>query len=162
MGTVGAVDGSSLYTRAGLGEALATLMRSFLPDTIRTQDFTGRFGDGDHSDHHAVAYLTDEAQRSYGVPHVLIGYQGYGIRAREANVVEPDLGAQRESFLAYLASDPSPYGSPPDCRAAPLQDASARRPGVRPPRSGRSQDLPTSGSRFAASRTAVPLGSTIE
>ena len=58
-------DGSSSYTLRSLITTLSSLMTSFQPNIIRTQDYVGTYGDGDHSDHHTVAYITREASRAW-------------------------------------------------------------------------------------------------
>ncbi len=68
ISTIDAVDGSSSYTESSLQATLVTLMNAYQPDTIRTQDFVDDFNDGDHPDHHAVAYLTQAAERAGLVP----------------------------------------------------------------------------------------------
>jgi hypothetical protein len=115
LASIHAVDGSSNYARADVISALSALLTAFHPDTIRTQDFDGQFGDGDHSDHLAVALFTREAERGYGEPHVLVGYRDYETANQAQNVSGTDLAEKRDAFLAYLAYDPAPCGSPPDC-----------------------------------------------
>jgi LmbE family N-acetylglucosaminyl deacetylase len=161
-----ALDGSSTYTRSDLSATLTALMNLIRPDVIRTQDFVGRFGDGDHSDHHAVGYLTDEAQRAYDSPHVLIGYEGYGVESRVGDVVEPDLGSKRDAFLAYLAYDPAPCGSPPDCSSNGYGKFLARQYRVSGTQSAAGSIGGSPGHAdlrvaIAADRAAVPAGGTI-
>ena len=72
------VDGSSSYTLGSLISTLSSLVTSFTPDTIWTQDYAGSYGDGDHSDHHTVAYLTREVSRAWTTTtHTLTGYMDY-------------------------------------------------------------------------------------
>ena len=71
-------DGSSSYTLGALISTLSSLITSFKPDTIWTQDYVGTYGDGDHSDHHTVAYITREASRAWtSTTHTLTGYMDY-------------------------------------------------------------------------------------
>jgi len=100
-----AVDGSSWYTLDELVETMLTLMDSFQPDMINTLDFTETYGNGDHSDHLTVAYLTLLAQQAYATPHGFAGHQGYGIADRPSNVDDPDLSAKIEAFLEYAQYD---------------------------------------------------------
>ena len=73
-----AVDGSSSYTFGTLISTLSSLVTSFAPDTLWTQDYAGSYGDGDHSDHHTVAYLTREVSRARTTTtHTLTGYMDY-------------------------------------------------------------------------------------
>src|SRR5206468_8645314 len=55
-------DGSSSYTKASLTTTLAGLMSSAQASRVLTQDYLGTYGDGDHSDHHTVAYLVQAAR----------------------------------------------------------------------------------------------------
>ena len=80
---------------------LATLMRSFAPDRIDTQDFSGS-GNFDHSDHIYTAYLTRDAHRAYTtVTHTLVGYLDYTIQNQPANVSGTDLTQKQNAFFAY-------------------------------------------------------------
>ncbi|MGA2009157.1 MAG: PIG-L family deacetylase [Solirubrobacteraceae bacterium] len=102
-----AVDGSSSYTKAGLTSVLTSLMEAFGPDRIDTQDFVGSFGDGDHSDHHAVAYFVRDAHRAYAtVTHTLVGYLDYASAGQPADVTGTDFTAKLAAWLAYAAHDP--------------------------------------------------------
>jgi LmbE family N-acetylglucosaminyl deacetylase len=104
--SIAAVDGTSSYTRAQLVASLAAAMTTFRPDTIRTQDFLGAFGDGDHSDHHAAAYFTRAAGELYLPRHRLIGYVGYGMTTLAANLSAADAAAKQQTFFAYAPFDP--------------------------------------------------------
>jgi LmbE family N-acetylglucosaminyl deacetylase len=110
-----AEDGSSVYTATSLTSTLTSLMSAFQPDTIRTQDYVGTFGDGDHDDHHAAAYFAERAQRAYATSHTFVGYQDYETSSRPQNVFDPDLTAKTDAFYAYLAFDSAPCGDPPQC-----------------------------------------------
>jgi hypothetical protein len=90
-------------------------MTASQPQTIRTQDYVGGFGDGDHSDHHATAYLARQAHAAYATSHVLVAYQDYSTRSRPANVAGADLTAKSAAWTAYLQHDAMPCGSPPSC-----------------------------------------------
>jgi LmbE family N-acetylglucosaminyl deacetylase len=117
--TIRAVDGSSQYTEADLIAALATLIDEFRPTRINTLDFAGAYGDGDHSDHHAVAYLVREADNRYTSPHTVNGYQGYGIVSRPENVSGSDLTAKRTAFLTYSRFDPATCATDEACAGRP-------------------------------------------
>jgi LmbE family N-acetylglucosaminyl deacetylase len=107
---IGAIDGTSTYTKATLTATLTALMSALQPDTIHAQDYVGGFGDGDHTDHHATAYFARAAHNSYTTPHVLVGYLDYGTAALAQNVFDPDLTAKTQAFTAYAAED---GGCPP-------------------------------------------------
>ena len=103
--TITTVDGSSSYTLSTVQGTLLALMNSYRPDRIATLDFAGSYGDGDHSDHHSVAYLVLAAQQQYTLPHTITGYQGYGIIQRPSNVFDPDLTTKTNAFLTYAQYD---------------------------------------------------------
>jgi LmbE family N-acetylglucosaminyl deacetylase len=104
--TMTAVDGSSEYTRSGLIAALGNVMASFEPDQVRTQDFAGSFGDGDHSDHHATAYFTRAAGAHYGAPHTLTSYLGYPSTAQHPNLSDAQAKAKERTWFTYAPYDP--------------------------------------------------------
>jgi LmbE family N-acetylglucosaminyl deacetylase len=101
ISTIHTVDGSSSYTKESLISTLTALMVSFQPDHIRTQDYVGKYGDGDHSDHHTVAYLVQAAQHQYTNAHILIAYKDYGTASLPENVTGADLVAKQNAFYAY-------------------------------------------------------------
>ncbi|MGP4033815.1 DUF7402 domain-containing protein [Pseudarthrobacter sp. 1C304] len=115
IGTITAVDRSSSYTLAGLQGTLLALMNSYQPDRISTLDFAGTYGDGDHSDHHSVAYLAHAAQQQYSTAHTITGYQGYGTSQRPSNVFDPDLSDKTEAFLVYAQHDSKTCTTALDC-----------------------------------------------
>lgn len=105
-----AVDGSASYTRGSLISTVQTLITAHHPDVVRTQDFHGRFGDGDHGDHHAAAYLTRAASRALTGPggartHRLVSYQDYATTHRPADVTGSLLTAKRAAFASYARHD---------------------------------------------------------
>ncbi|MEV7638275.1 PIG-L family deacetylase [Pseudarthrobacter enclensis] len=103
--TMTAVDNSSTYTLTTLQDTLLALMNTYQPNQIATLDFAGSYGDGDHSDHHSVAYLVLAAQQQYKLPHTITGYEGYGIVRRPSNVFDPDLTIKTNAFLTYAQYD---------------------------------------------------------
>lgn len=106
IGSIGAVDGSSSYTRQQLIAVLAGLMSEYQPEQIRTTDYSGPFGDGDHSDHHAAARFAEAAQQAYAEPHAITGYLGYLDSGLPQNVFGGDLTAKRTAYLTYASHDP--------------------------------------------------------
>jgi LmbE family N-acetylglucosaminyl deacetylase len=104
--SIRAVDGSAGYSRATLIDALLATMQAMGPHTLRTQDFRGSFGDGDHNDHHAAAYLTKSASRRFGPAHRLESYQDYAISGRPVNVSGSRLQGKQAAFSAYATHDP--------------------------------------------------------
>ena len=91
ISSIKTVDGSSTYKKDDLVATLLTLMTNFRPDTIRTQNYIDGFSTSDHSDHTAAAYAALEAHKLYLRSHTFIGYIGYAISSRPANVAGADL-----------------------------------------------------------------------
>ena len=116
IASVDAVDGTASYTSASLRATLTGLMTTFRPGVVRTLDYTDPYDDGDHADHHNVAYYTYEAQRSYPAPHRLEEFRGYPISRLPAN--QPDAVAERKlaTFLAYSAHDSHTCQTADACR----------------------------------------------
>jgi LmbE family N-acetylglucosaminyl deacetylase len=128
LNSVIAVDDSAAYSRGGLVDALGRVMRSFAPKVVRTQDFLGRFGDGDHGDHHAVGSLTRAASRAHPGRHRLVAYQDYATQHRAVNVPTRLLAAKRACFATYARSDPEVFARrSPGAGYAPGFDAWLRR-----------------------------------
>ncbi|WP_433303754.1 PIG-L family deacetylase [Actinoplanes sp. CA-030573] len=115
--TIHAIDGSATYTGASLRAALLDLMTLIRPSVIRTLDYSGRYGDGDHADHLNTAFYTYEAQEQYTVPHAVAGFRGYPVSKRPANQAEPAAVAKLRFFLTYAARDPSVCRTSAACRA---------------------------------------------
>ena len=105
IASIGSVDGSARYTESGLRSALAALMTSFAPTTVRTQDWTIAFRRGDHADHTATALLARQASQDDASAHTLLAYGGYPTWTRLANVTGVDLRAKESTFLAYASHD---------------------------------------------------------
>lgn len=165
ISTIGTVDDSSEYTKDSLVDTLHLLMQRFQPEVINTLDFQGAYGDGDHSDHHTVGYMTQQASRRYQREHRLVGYRGYGITDEEANVNEDDLATKTDTFLTYAAFDSESCDTLETCSNRPERlwlprqyksedglgtDATpSTRPGnsTRPTPSRTSSEVPPSGSR---------------
>ena len=99
-------DGSSSYTLGSLISTVSSLITSFKPDTIWTQDYVGTYGDGDHSDHHTVAYITREASRAWtATTHTLTGYFDYTTLNQAANVTGTDLTSKENAWFSYTPFD---------------------------------------------------------
>ena len=113
--SIHAIDGSSSYSLQDLKNTFANIMSSFQPDQIYTQDYSGTYGDGDHSDHHSVGYLTQAAVQQYTSAYTLTGYQGYGTAQRSANVTGADLVAKENAFYAYSLFDNGTCGGTTSC-----------------------------------------------
>jgi LmbE family N-acetylglucosaminyl deacetylase len=105
ISSIKTVDGSSSYTKSSLISTITSLIAGFQPGQIRTQDYVGAYGDGDHSDHHTVAYLTQAAQQQYSTSHTFTGYQDYLDSSLPANVSGPNLTAKQNAFYLYAGYD---------------------------------------------------------
>ncbi len=104
--SIGTVDGSTTYGYQDLINTLASLMRSFEPQLIATQDFTQTFtSSDDHPDHIATAYFARAASKLYKAPHQLVGYEDYDTSYRPQNVFGGLLEAKELSFYAYGLHD---------------------------------------------------------
>jgi len=104
--SIKAVDQSGSYTKDDLVAVLTDLIRTYAPDTVNTQDYAGEYGDGDHSDHHTVAYATKMAQDSYDRPHNFVGYEDYTTAKKPANLSSEAFLRKQEAFFAYATYDP--------------------------------------------------------
>jgi LmbE family N-acetylglucosaminyl deacetylase len=103
--TIEAVDRSSSYTLSTLTSTLAYFIASFQPERINTLDYRRTYGDGDHSDHHTVGYLTRTAMANCKSFVALIGYEGYPVVPLPANVSGPDQKAKQSAFFTYAQHD---------------------------------------------------------
>ena len=122
ISTIHAIDGSSSYTKATLTSTLTAMMSAFGATSVNTQDFVGKFGDGDHSDHHAAAYFAQAAQQAYGSSSVLAGYLDYGTSAKPANVTGADLTAKSNAFYTYAPYDTDQCDTPAACAGSDYED----------------------------------------
>lgn len=104
--SIQAVDQSASYTKDDLVIVLTDLIRSYAPSTLNTQDYAGAYGDGDHSDHHTVAYMTKLAQDNYDKPHNFVGYEDYTTAKKPANLSSEAFLRKQEAFFAYATYDP--------------------------------------------------------
>ena|GEM_PF-1447845 len=105
IGRISAIDGSASYTRDELVTVIAFLAAQQGATQIRTQNYVGGWDDGDHSDHHASAYLTFDANQVLTNGRRITGYTGYQTQFKAANVSGADLTAKRAAFNAYAAHD---------------------------------------------------------
>ncbi len=115
ISTIHAVNGSSSYTKATFSSTLTSLMSSFQPDQINTQDYVGTYGDGDHSDHHTVAYFVQAAQLLYTTTHTFTGYEDYNTSSLAANVTGTDFTAKQNAFFTYGSDDEFACNSTSSC-----------------------------------------------
>jgi len=98
---------STVYTKAGLEQALLWLLNEAQPRKIGTQDYAGGFGPGDHSDHRAGARFVVAAAAGYKHRATLVGYLDYVISRLPPT---PDITAQEaedaaKAWFAYVPHD---------------------------------------------------------
>ena len=109
------IDGASSYTKQALIDTLASVMRESEADRIYIQDYVGRFGDSDHSDHHAGACFAHAAHLVYGDTHRLTAFGGYGNLQKPQNVAGRDLAVKSEAFYAYSEYDDGVCDNTEEC-----------------------------------------------
>ncbi len=117
--TITAVDGSTSYDLQDLIDTLAAMMNSFQPQLIATQDFVNTFGDGDHMDHYATAYLAQSAHELFTLPHNFVGYEGYPVGSLAANVSGGLLFTKQAVFYTYGGFDDLTCSSAASCSSTP-------------------------------------------
>ena len=116
--TIAAIDGSSSYTTGDLINTLSSLIQSAGADQLVTQDFMGTYGDGDHSDHHTTAYLTEAAGQADPTPHTLTGYLDYTISSLPANLSASDTQDKQATWFSYAPFDPLSCQTVSACQAS--------------------------------------------
>jgi LmbE family N-acetylglucosaminyl deacetylase len=116
--TIHSVDGNTSYTKAGLTNTLTEIMHTFQPDIIRTHDYIGTYGDGDHSDHHSTGYFVLAAHKRYfSTPHQASAYLAYSIANLAANLTDAERDRKLAAFLAYAPHDEKVCQTAEDCLA---------------------------------------------
>ncbi len=94
------------YTRANVIDTIGRLITTTPAATaVRTLDFDGAFGDGDHSDHHAVGRFVNDARSRYLPRTPISGYLGYTTTRLPANVAGADLQGKMDALFAYAPFD---------------------------------------------------------
>jgi LmbE family N-acetylglucosaminyl deacetylase len=94
------------YSHADLDRVLGRLMEGLRPRSIRTLDCVGEFGDGDHSDHHAVARFVHSARERHFPAARLLSFAGYPVQDLPPNVRPPELTEKIAALAVYAAHDP--------------------------------------------------------
>lgn len=126
IASIHTVDGKDSYTKASLISTLAAVMDTYQPSVIRTLDYIGNYGDGDHSDHHTSAYAALAAHKRYTTPHLLTGYMGYGVANLPVNVRYTDRDYKLDIFMAYAPHDNKVCQTLRDCIVSGHQPRSFR------------------------------------
>lgn len=114
------------YTRATLIDTLGRLIAAQPTSVIRTLDYLGSFGDGDHSDHHAVGRFVRDARNAFRPATPLTGYLGYTTTRLPANVFGADLQTKMDAVTAYAPFDPGTCASLDECSYSDAGDWLAR------------------------------------
>jgi hypothetical protein len=152
--SIRAVNSSSSYSKAALSATLLSLMNSYQPDSINTLDYVGFYGEGDHSDHYTVAYLTEQAQQQYTTPHGFAGYEGYNISSRASNLSDQERSAKSSTFYTYGEFDYRTCSTAESCAGRPEGSWLSRQYTVGTPRPIPSPTTPAPSQ--TASATAPP------
>jgi LmbE family N-acetylglucosaminyl deacetylase len=93
------------YTRDDLESMLSRIMHITGPRLIRTLDWDGVPGDGDHSDHRAVARLVRSARDRVVPAARLLGFAGYPVQDRPPNIPPAQLAEKVAVLTAYAEFD---------------------------------------------------------
>jgi LmbE family N-acetylglucosaminyl deacetylase len=133
--TIEAVDRSSSYTLSTLTSTLAYFIPSFRPELVNTLDYRRNYGDGDHSDHHTVGYLTRSAMAHCNSSVALIGYEGYPVIPLPANVSDADQKAKQSAFFTYAQHDKLVWDLLAESASTPYDSWLVRQYRVNQPRS---------------------------
>jgi LmbE family N-acetylglucosaminyl deacetylase len=107
LSAIDAIDGSTSYTSSDLEATLATLITQVNPLYVRTQDYVGSYGGGDHSDHYSTAYLTKAAATASSVPVTALSYVCYPGLKQPVNLGRQVVAKKVNAYLAYAPDDPA-------------------------------------------------------
>lgn len=113
------VDGLTSYSLGELRAQLVTIMKGVAPTNVDTLDHVGAIDDGDHPDHHVVAYLTDAARRQLTTAPGFAGWRGYGLSQVPVNLTDDQVRAKSLAFFRYAASDDGTCASWDACWGRP-------------------------------------------
>ncbi|GAA0548226.1 hypothetical protein GCM10010172_32600 [Paractinoplanes ferrugineus] len=104
--TIHPLDGSTAYTKTGLTDTLTHIMHDFQPNVVRTHDYVGKYGDGDHSDHHSAGYFALAAHKQYfSTPHQVHALMAYPSSNQPENLTAQQRNRKLDTFLTYAAHD---------------------------------------------------------
>lgn len=104
---------STYYTRDGLVDTLADIVRTVAPARIHTLDYAASHG-RDHVDHEAVGALTVAALAAANHHGELVAFRGYDINDEPANKVGPIFDTSLAMLARYeaCAEGCAPCGTP--------------------------------------------------
>jgi LmbE family N-acetylglucosaminyl deacetylase len=103
--SIEAVDDSTSYSYEGLVATVRSLIESFAPQEIATQNYTVKAQGPDHADHVSTAKFVKAAQSTYALPHLLVPFEDYETSFKAENVAGAALAAKSSAFYAYGAHD---------------------------------------------------------
>jgi LmbE family N-acetylglucosaminyl deacetylase len=110
------VDNKATYTKDQLVAVLSSIMKTDVPDRVRTQNPHGQ-ADGDHADHEAAGTLATLASDAYTVQHTLATYAGYPEMLLDPNLTTEQISGKQIIFLTYAKHDTAVCQTPEDCAA---------------------------------------------
>lgn len=117
--TVRGADHPASFSIEQLRAVLTGIVSDFAPTTMLTLDHVGAYGDGDHSDHHTVAFLADQVQRELGGTLSLTGFVGYPIAELPVNLSDEQVERKSAAFFIYAAFDVETCSSAEACALRP-------------------------------------------
>ncbi|MFC7530296.1 PIG-L family deacetylase [Actinoplanes sp. GCM10030250] len=127
LAEIHSVDGANTYTKAGLIELLADVMRTFQPDFIQTLDYSEKNRGAEHSDHRTTAFLAFDAHRQYKTPHRISAYMAYAVADLPSNVFYTVENHKLDVFMAYAKHDSKVCQTTGACRNGAYDIRSFRR-----------------------------------
>lgn len=99
------LDGAHQYTRSGLIDLLAAILRQRDPSVLRIQDMTAYHG-SDHSDHVHAGRFAFEAHLRHPAAHRLRAYRAYNIETLPSNLSAAEIAESDAIITTYGAFDP--------------------------------------------------------
>ena len=114
------LDGRSTYDEQTLINTLLKIMERYKPSEVRTQAVLPKNLGRDHSDHYATGWFTRRALATYEAAYpnrkpALMLYQGYANIYEPADVIDGQLKAKTDTFLAYIPFDGSVCHDSKEC-----------------------------------------------
>jgi LmbE family N-acetylglucosaminyl deacetylase len=93
------------YGQQQIVDTLGSLMAAGGTTAVRTMDTVANYGEGDHSDHVAIARIAASARDAYVPGASFTSYAGYLGGGRPVNVAGADLTGKIAAFEAYAPHD---------------------------------------------------------
>ena len=149
--SIHAIGGKTSYTTSELIHSLSVVMNLDRPETINTQAYGAELEGGDHSDHQAVGYFTDQARHSYRGGYTFSVYLGYQSGHLPVNLNEADSAMKQAVFATYEQYDTAICTTLAGCRNANTYTAYLQRQYVYKSEPVAAQDSPSSSEPLASS-----------